>query len=149
MHSTIRLLAVLVAALPATALAQSAQAPLTAEMMWQLKRIGSPAISPDGRHAVYAVTHFDAENDKGETDLFRVATAGGMPQRLTSMKGNESEPAWSPDGRWIAFTARRGDDKQSQLYVIGTGGGEAKHGDPVERESRARPQCDRLSADAQ
>jgi len=121
----IRLLAAVVAAMPAAALAQSAQAPLTAETMWQLKRIGTPAISPDGKHAVYAVTRFDAENDKGDADLFMVATGGGKPQRLTSMKGNESEPAWSPDGRWIAFTARRGDDKQSQLYVIGTGGGEA------------------------
>ena len=52
-------------------------------------------------------------------------TAGGKPQRLTSMKGNESEPAWSPDGRYIAFVAKRGDDKQSQLYVIAANGGEA------------------------
>ena len=41
------------------------------------------------------------------------------------MKGNESEPAWSPDGRYIAFVAKRGDDKQSQLYVIAANGGEA------------------------
>ena len=93
--------------------------------MWQLKRIGAPAISPDGKFAVYGVTRFDAENDKGDADLYRVATAGGKPERLTSMKGNESEPAWSPDGRYIAFVAKRGDDKQSQLYVIAANGGEA------------------------
>ncbi len=121
----IRLLAAAVVAMPAVALAQSAEAPLTPETMWQLKRVGAPAISPDGKLAVYPLTRFDDENDKGDTDLFMVATSGGKPQRLTSMKGNESEPTWSPDGRWIAFVAKRGDDKQSQLYVIGTGGGEA------------------------
>mgnify|MGYP002784837155 CR=1 FL=1 len=120
-----RLLAAAAAAWPAALLAQSAPAPLTPETMWQLKRVGSPAISPDGKLAVYQVTRFDAENDTGEADLFLVATAGGKPQRLTSMKGNESSPTWSPDGRWIAFVAKRGDDRQPQLYVIGTAGGEA------------------------
>ena len=120
-----RLIAAAIAACPVLALAQPAPAPLTAETMWQLKRIGAPAISPDGKFAVYGVTRFDAENDKGDADLFRVATAGGKPERLTSMKGNESEPAWSPDGRFIAFVAKRGDDKQSQLYVIAANGGEA------------------------
>jgi dipeptidyl aminopeptidase/acylaminoacyl peptidase len=125
MHPMIRLLAAVVTAIPAAVLAQSAPVPLTPETMWQLKRVGAPAISPDGRHAVYAVTRYDAEDDKGDADLFMVATAGGKPQRLTSMKGKESEPAFSPDGRWITFVAKRGDDKQSQLYVIGTSGGEA------------------------
>jgi dipeptidyl aminopeptidase/acylaminoacyl peptidase len=125
MKPMICLLAAAAAACPAVALAQGAAAPLTAETMWQLKRVDAPAISPDGKRAVYAVTRYDAENDKGDADLYVVPTAGGKPQRLTSMKGNESEPAWSPDGRWIAFVAKRGDDKQSQLYVIATAGGEA------------------------
>ena len=64
-----------------------------------------------------------------------VATAGGKPQRLTSMKGNDSEPAWSPDGRWIAFVAKRGDDKQSQLYVIAH---ERRRGDPRQRRADRR-----------
>jgi dipeptidyl aminopeptidase/acylaminoacyl peptidase len=118
-------LAAALAAWPALAFAQGAPVPLTAETMWQLKRLGTPAISPDGKVAVYAMTRFDAENDKGDADLYRVATAGGKPERLTSMKGNESSAAWSPDGRYIAFVAKRGDDKQPQLYVLAANGGEA------------------------
>ena len=125
MNHSIRLLAAVLAVLPALAAADTTPAPLTAETMWQLKRVGSPAISPDGKLAVYSVTRYDAENDKGDADLFLVPAAGGKPQRLTSMKGNESEPAWSPDGRFIAFVAKRGDDKQPQLYVIAANGGEA------------------------
>jgi dipeptidyl aminopeptidase/acylaminoacyl peptidase len=120
-----RVLTAAAAVWPAAILAQAAPAPLTPESMWQLKRIGAPTISPDGKLAAYPVTRFDAENDQGNADLYMVATGGGRPQRLTSAQGNESEPAFSPDGRWIAFVARRGDDKQPQLYVIGTNGGEA------------------------
>ena len=117
----------LAAAIALTSAIAAAETPaaLSAESMWQLKRIGNPAISPDGRHAVYAVTSYDDENDKGDADLFIVATADGEPRRLTSTPGNESEPAWSPDGKWIAFVAKRGTDKQSQLYVIAADGGEA------------------------
>jgi len=125
MSLAIRLLAATAVALPAAALAQPATAPLTAETMWQLKRVGAPAISPDGKSAVYAVTSYGADTDTGDADLYVVPTAGGKPQRLTSTPGNESEPAWSPDGRWIAFVAKRGDDKQPQIYVISSSGGEA------------------------
>lgn len=124
-HSHRLLAAIAAAVLPVAALADTTPAPLTPETMWQLKRVGAPAISPDGKLAVYAVTSYDADNDKGDADLYVIATAGSKPQRLTSAKGNESEPAWSPDGQWIAFVAKRGDDKQPQVYVISATGGEA------------------------
>jgi dipeptidyl aminopeptidase/acylaminoacyl peptidase len=126
MRHAIRLLAAAVAVLPVAVPADGAPAPLTAETMWQLKRIGRPAISPDGKLAVYDVKRYDADNDKGDADLYLVPTAGGEPRPLTSTKGNESEPAWSPDGKWIAFVAKRGEDKQPQLYVIAANGGEAQ-----------------------
>ncbi len=125
MNFAIRLLAAALAVLPVAALADTAPAPLTAETMWQLKRVGAPAISPDGKFAVYDLKRYDADTDKGNSDLYLVPTAGGKPQRLTSSKGNETEPTWSPDGRFIAFVAKRGDDKQPQLYVIAANGGEA------------------------
>jgi dipeptidyl aminopeptidase/acylaminoacyl peptidase len=125
MHPMTRLLAATALAGLGAAPAQSAPAPLTPQTLWQLKRVAAPALSPDGKQAAYAVTRYDAENDKGDADLYLVATAGGRPQRLTSAKGNESEPAFSPDGRWIAFVSKRGEDTQPQLYVIGTNGGEA------------------------
>jgi dipeptidyl aminopeptidase/acylaminoacyl peptidase len=125
MHPMTRLLAAATLAWPAVAFAQPASASLTPESMWQLKRTATPALSPDGKLATYVVTRYDADNDKGDADLYLVGTDGSKPQRLTSAKGNESAPVFSPDGRWIAFVAERDDDQQPQLYVIGTGGGEA------------------------
>ncbi len=123
-HAT-RLIAAALTIAPGVAVTDEVPTAITAETMWQLKRVGNPALSPDGRFAVYPVTRYDEENDKGDADLYLVATDGGQPRRLTSIKGNESDPAWSPDGRWIAFVAKRGEDKQSQLYVIAADGGES------------------------
>ncbi len=66
MNFAIRLLAAALAVLPVAALADTAPAPLTAETMWQLKRVGPPAISPDGKFAVYDLKRYDADNDKGD-----------------------------------------------------------------------------------
>ncbi len=38
---------------------------LSAEAMWQLKRLGDPAISPDGKLAVVPVTAYDVEKNEG------------------------------------------------------------------------------------
>ncbi|MBM2854056.1 MAG: prolyl oligopeptidase family protein [Steroidobacteraceae bacterium] len=126
MQPAIRLIAALLALAPfAVQAADVAALPLSAEAMWKIQRVGDPALSSDGRQAVYPVTVYDDEQDKGEADLYLVAASGGASRRLTSMPGKESEPAWSPDGRWIAFVAKRSEDKESQLYVIATDGGEA------------------------
>jgi dipeptidyl aminopeptidase/acylaminoacyl peptidase len=114
-----------VAALPDSAAEQSAKAPLSAEAMWQMKRLGGPSISPDGAWAVVPVTAYDVEADKGKADLWLVPTAGGEARRLTSHESSDSNPAWSPDGKWIAFESKRGDDEAGQIYVISTAGGEA------------------------
>lgn len=54
-------------------------------------------------------------------DLYRVAAAGGTAQRLTSHIGNELYPKFSPDCRWIAFSAEY--DGTRQVYVIPAEGG--------------------------
>jgi dipeptidyl aminopeptidase/acylaminoacyl peptidase len=120
-----RIIAILALVAFAGGAAAATPEPLSAETMWNIQRIGAAALSPDGRQAVFSVTSYDEDQDKGEADLYLVGTASGETRRLTSMPGKESDPAWSPDGRWIAFVAKRSDDKESQLYVLPTDGGEA------------------------
>jgi Tol biopolymer transport system component len=54
--------------------------------------------SPDGQRIVYA-----AAPDGGSYDLWISALDGSAPIRLTDLPGTEFFPAWSPDGRFIAF----------------------------------------------
>jgi dipeptidyl aminopeptidase/acylaminoacyl peptidase len=99
---------------------------LTAEKMWALKRLGEPAITPDGRIAVVPVTSYDVKENKGLTDLWLVPVAGGAARQLTSDKASDTQPTVSPDGKWVAFVSKRGDDTESQIYVIAVDGGEAR-----------------------
>lgn len=101
-------------------------APFTAEAMWQLKRLGAPAIAPDGRLAVVPVTRYDIDKNIGITNLWLVPTKPGKARQLTSSAANDTSPAFSPDGEKIAFVSRRGEDQAPQLYVIAVDGGEAR-----------------------
>jgi dipeptidyl aminopeptidase/acylaminoacyl peptidase len=101
-------------------------APFTAERMWTLDRLGTPALSPDGRLAVVPVTRYDVGDNKGYTDLWLFPTAGGPPRQLTSDPAPDTQPTFSPDSKWIAFLSKRGEDKQNQVYVIAVDGGEAR-----------------------
>jgi dipeptidyl aminopeptidase/acylaminoacyl peptidase len=109
-----------------TVAASATLEPFTAEAMWKLSRLGSPSLSPDGRYAVVPVTNYDIEENKGNTDLWLVPTAGGEAIQLTSDKASDTSPAFSPDGRWVAFLSKRGDDTENQVYVIPVNGGEAR-----------------------
>ncbi|MBC6995313.1 S41 family peptidase [Neolewinella lacunae] len=70
-----------------------------------------PALTPDGKHIVFAYSG----------DLWKVATAGGRADRLTALDGAESHPRISPDGKWLAFSAAQyGND---DVYVTSLEGG--------------------------
>jgi dipeptidyl aminopeptidase/acylaminoacyl peptidase len=118
--------AALLAALACAIFGVASAEPFTADAMWGLKRIGDPAISPDGRMAVAPVTRYDVAKNKAETDLWLIPTKPGKARQLTSDAGADSAPAWSPDGELVAFVSKRGEDKQPQLYVIAVAGGEAQ-----------------------
>ena len=44
-------------------------------------------------------------------------------RQITAGEG-ESNPRWSPDGKWISFTTKRNDDKVNQIYLMRKDGGE-------------------------
>src|SRR5688572_15461376 len=57
---------------------------------------------------------------------FPTATAKGTRARKLASGEKDSDPAWSPDGRGIAFVAKRKDGAEPQVYVIAPDGGEAR-----------------------
>ncbi|HZO75187.1 MAG TPA: S9 family peptidase [Ktedonobacteraceae bacterium] len=60
----------------------------------------NPVWAPDNRRLLFLS---DREGEKNQ--LWLIDTDGGEARKLTSMLHGVSDAAWSPDGRWIAFTA--------------------------------------------
>jgi dipeptidyl aminopeptidase/acylaminoacyl peptidase len=102
------------------------------EHLWQLDRPLHPTVSPDGAQVCVSVASFDMEENKQRSSLWLLSAFGGAPRRLTTGGEKDGEPRWSPDGRWIAFVAKRraaGEDKgdeEPQVYLIAPDGGEAR-----------------------
>ncbi len=96
----------------------------TIDQILELKTARGATLSPDGKHVVYSVTETDWEQDAFVTQLWIADTAGGATRQLTRGKKGAGGAAWSPDGKWVAFTSEREGGK-SQIYVLRRDGGEA------------------------
>ena len=105
------------------ALAQEApKHAITFDDLIKMHRIGEPQVSPDGKWVAYTMSTPDLDSNRGVSNIWLVSTAGGAPAQLTQ-SGHDSSPAWSPDGRTLAFLSSRGGD--SQVYLLSLEGGEA------------------------
>lgn len=100
----------------------------------------NPRISPDGKRVVYEVQKTNWEENAFERNLWIGDVASGETHALTTAKKSSTNPAWSPEGRWIAFLSDRPGqiagttEGKKQLYVISADGGEALQITKVEND---------------
>jgi dipeptidyl aminopeptidase/acylaminoacyl peptidase len=83
---------------------------------------GVPTVSPDGATAVVAVTRLDLDADEYRSQLWTVPTDGSAPARPLTHGHRDSAPAFSPDGRWLAFLSAEPKGRP-QLHVLPAAGG--------------------------
>ncbi|MGY1839651.1 MULTISPECIES: prolyl oligopeptidase family serine peptidase [unclassified Modestobacter] len=86
---------------------------------------GVPAVSPDGRTAVVAVTRLDLDADEYRSQLWTVPTDGSAPARPLTAGHRDNAPAFSPDGRWLAYLAAE-PKGAPQLHLLPTAGGASR-----------------------
>ena len=113
---------VLLVAVTAPSVHSQSTRSITLDDYLAIKNVSSPAVSTDGRYAAYVVREVHVNDDQRKASVWRVPIAGGTPERLTQ-GDSASSPAYSPDGRFLAFLSDR--SEKTQVWVLPTSGGEA------------------------
>lgn len=92
-----------------------------------------PQWSPDGRWIAYTINRSGAQessytdiSEDRNTDIYVVSAQGGQPRQLTTSRGPDSQPRFSPDGKQIAYVANEDPTSwapKTDLMVIAVEGG--------------------------
>jgi dipeptidyl aminopeptidase/acylaminoacyl peptidase len=101
----------------------TSQRPVAPEDLFRLAILQTARLSPDRRSLVYAVATVHADEQE-HVALWIQSLETGVARQLTTGRGRDTGPEWSPDGRQIAFSSTR--DGKAQIYLIPVDGGEAR-----------------------
>jgi len=106
------------------------------EDVQRINNVGDIAISPDGEWIAYRVGTTNVDKDESSSDLYMVNWEGSTRIQLTHTEDRgEGHPRFSPDGRYLAFVAARGDRnseesddprEKSQVWLFNRSGGDAE-----------------------
>ncbi|MCE9593403.1 MAG: S9 family peptidase [Planctomycetes bacterium] len=98
--------------------------PFSVDDMLAMRRIGEPALSPDGQWIVFSLRTTDLEANKGRLDLWLVSRDGKTLRRLTTHDAADSAPKFARDGKSVFFLSTRSGSQQ--LWRIALDGGEPR-----------------------
>ena len=84
------------------------------------------AWSPDSKEIAFERNTDPVVATSTNNDIFVVSVTGGVPKRVTENQGNDSQPLYSPDGKYLAYLQMRragfeADQKQLILFERATG----------------------------
>ena len=92
--------------------------------LFELKSVVNPQLSPDGKEAVFVQTHINEEDNKYVSNLFHIDLESNDVTQWTYGEDSISAPAWSADGKQLAFLSNR--EEKNQVFILPAKGGEAK-----------------------
>lgn len=93
-----------------------AQSALTRDTFFEMESVGGVQISPDGQLLVFTRTWVDKLKDVSVSNVWMSDVEGKKVRQLTEGNWRDSSPAFSPDGKRLAFLSDR--DGTTQLYVM-------------------------------
>ncbi|MEZ4417657.1 MAG: S9 family peptidase [Gemmatimonadota bacterium] len=105
---------------------QSGEEGWTAALQMRYRSVSGTTLSPDGAWVAYVVREPLMEGEKSEyvSQIWLASTDGATVLQYTRGEKSSDAPAFSPDGRTLAFTSSR--SGKNQVWLIPIGGGEAQ-----------------------
>jgi dipeptidyl aminopeptidase/acylaminoacyl peptidase len=104
----------------------TAKRPIAASDVYRLSSIGSPKVSPDGAWVAYSLSSVDTTKNRRNADIWMISWDGQQSIQLTSSPDGESQPQWSPDGKYLSFVSARQGATAAQIWLMDRRGGEGK-----------------------
>ena len=92
--------------------------------IYDLISVTQPSVSPDGTLVAYTRSEIDPESMVVSTCIMLALLPQGQTRAFTHGPG-DSDPRFSPDGRWLTFL-RRGNATSKQIWIMPVDGGEAR-----------------------
>lgn len=77
--------------------------------------LSAPALSPDGEMAAYVRAESDYQTGQNIPQVWEIPTGGGDAAPVSRATSRQTAPAYSPDGRWLAYLSD--DTGVSQLWL--------------------------------
>ena len=98
----------------------------TPRIQMQVNNVRDVRVSPDGKWVVYTVNEAVMTDTRSEyvSQIWMASTDGRIRYQFTFGEKSSTNPRWSPDGKWLAFTSAR--SGKTNLYRIRVSGGEAE-----------------------
>lgn len=103
---------------------------MTPEVLWSFGRVGSVAVSPDGKTVAFTISYTKIEENKTYSDIYTMPAEGGDYTQLTYTKGVEFNIDWRPDGAKITYLSAASGDVQ--LWEMNPDGSQNKQVTNVE-----------------
>ena len=99
--------------------------PLRPEDIYRYQSPADIQMSTDGDWIAYVLSSVDSVKDRGIDHIYMSRWDGSATVQVTNGEDGDSDPRWSPDGKYLSFlSTRHGEDGNSQLWLMDRRGGE-------------------------
>jgi dipeptidyl aminopeptidase/acylaminoacyl peptidase len=75
-------------------------------------------ISPDGKEVAFTSNHDEVEATSTNNEIFVVPITGGEAKKLSASPGSDSNPVYSPDGKWLAWRMQKRAGYESDRFRL-------------------------------